>query len=81
MDYRKRGSHARGVYPDTVYLAHGKSKGEARGRIRHKNNARIVKNLEERNVGAKEKSPKQNITNAKDLSIELPEGRESSYHR
>ena len=38
MDYRERGSHARGVY-----LAQGNSKGETRGRKRHKNNARVAK--------------------------------------
>ena len=31
--------------------------------------------MEDRNVGTKGKSPKQ------DLTIELPEGRESSYYR
>ena len=57
----------------TVYLAHGNSKGEARGRNRHKNNARVVRNLEERNVGTKGKSPKQGLISAMDLPIELPE--------
>ena len=37
--------------------------------------------MEERNVGAKGKSPKQDLTNAKDLPMELPEGRKSPYHR
>ena len=32
------------------------------------------------NVGAKGKSPKQGLISAKDLTIELPEGRESPYH-
>ena len=77
MDYRERGSHARSVYP----LAHGNSEGEARGRSRHKNNVRVVRNLEERNVGTKRKRPKQGQTSGKDLTIELPEGRESPYHR
>ena len=36
----------------TVYLTHGDGKGEARGRGRHKNR-KIVRNLEERNVGEK----------------------------
>ena len=50
----------------TVYLAHGNSKREARDR--HKGNSkRLVRNLEERNVGTKERSPKQGIT------IELPD--------
>ena len=44
----------------TVYLAHGNKKGEARGTSRHKrNNNRVVRNLEERNVGMKEKVPKK----------------------
>ena len=67
--------------PHTVYLAQGNSKGESRGRNGHKNNARVVRNLEERNVGTKRKCPKQDLTSAKDLTIELPEGRESPYHR
>ena len=46
----------------------GNSKGEARGRNRHKSN--IVKILEERNAGTNEKSPKQGLTIAKDLTIE-----------
>ena len=49
--------------------------GTARGRSRHKNNSkRGVKNLEEKNVGTKGKSPKQGLTKATDLTIELPEG-------
>ena len=35
---------------------------------------RVVRNLEERSVGAKGKSPKQGLTSTKDLTIELPEG-------
>ena len=51
-------------------------------RNRHKSNSRrVVKNLEERKVGMKGKSPKQSLTCAKDLNIELSEGRESPYHR
>ena len=41
----------------------------------------IVRNMEERNVGTKGKCPKQGIASAKDLIIELVEGRESPYHR
>ena len=37
--------------------------------------------MEERNVGTKGKSPKQGLTRAKDLPMELPEGRVSPYHR
>ena len=61
MDYRERGSHARGVY-NRVYLAHGNSKGEITGRSGHKSNSkRVVRNLEERNEGTKMKSPKLNL--------------------
>ena len=37
--------------------------------------------MEKRNVGTKGNSPKQGLTNAKDLPMELREGRESPYHR
>ena len=37
--------------------------------------------MEKKNVGTKWKSPKQDLTSAKDLTIELTEGRESLYHR
>ena len=37
--------------------------------------------MEERNVGTKGKSFKQDLTSSKDLTIELPEWRESPYHR
>ena len=33
--------------------------------------------MEEKDAGAKGKSPKQGLTSAKDLIIKLPEGRES----
>ena len=36
--------------------------------------------MEEGNMGTV-KSPKQGLASAKDLTIELPEGRESPYHR
>ena len=55
MDYRERGSHTRD-------LVHGNNEGDARGRNRHKSNARVVRNLEERSVGTKKKSPKQDLT-------------------
>ena len=74
MDYREQGFHVRGAHP-TLYLAHGNSKGEVRGRNRHKNNERVVRNLEKKNVDMKEKSPEQDLTSAKNLTIELPEGR------
>ena len=65
----------------TGYLAHGNSKSEARRRNRHMNNARVVRNLEEMNVGTKGKSPKQGLISSKDLPIDLSEGWESPYHR
>ena len=34
----------------------------------------MARNLEERNAGTKGKNPKQDLTSAKDLTIELPEG-------
>ena len=46
--------------------------GEARGRNKRKNNASVVRNLEERSVGTKEKSTKQGLISAKNLTIELP---------
>ena len=47
MDYRERGSYARGVYPtqDTS------SMGTARVKQTEKADTRIVRNMEERNVG------------------------------
>ena len=67
MDYRERGSHARGVYP-TQYT----SKGEARGKSRHKYNSKRVRNMEGRNVGTiSGKSPKQGLTSDKNLTMEF----------
>ena len=57
-------------------LAHGNSKGKQEEET-DKNNAIVVRKLEERNVGTKGKSTKQDLTSAEDLTIELPEGRES----
>ena len=37
---------------------------------------RVIRNLEDKNVGKKGKSSKQGQTSAKDLSIELSEGHE-----
>ena len=45
--------------------------------IQQEADTRVVKNLEERNVGKMGKSPKQDLTNTKGLTIELSEGRES----
>ena len=45
---------------------------EVRGRSRHKHNRnRVVRNLEERNVRTKGKSPKQGLISSKDLTIQL----------
>ena len=67
--------------PHAVYFTHGNSKGEARRTSRHKNNTRVIRNLEEKNVGTRGKSSRQDPTSAKNLTIELPEGCASPYHR
>ena len=41
------------------------------------NSKRVVRIWEENNVGTRGKSPEQGLTSAKDLTIELPEGRDS----
>ena len=61
-----RGSH-------TVYLEHGNSKGVARGR-RQKSTTKYGREHEH----YKGKSPKKDLTSAKDLPMELTE---SPYHR
>ena len=76
----QHGLQGTGCVSHTVYLAHGNSKSEARGRNKHKNNA-IVRNLEERNVGMRGKILKQGLTSAKDLPMELSERLESPDHR
>ena len=61
----------------TGFFVHGNSKGETRERCRYPNNSkRVIRNLEERNVGTKGKSP-NDVTSAEVLTMELPEGRES----
>ena len=45
------------------------------------NSKRVVRNLEEWNVGTKGQRPKQDITRAKAPTIELSEGHELLYHR
>ena len=80
MNYRERGSHTRGVYL-TQYTSRMETARVKQEEETDKNNARVVRNLEERNVDTKGKSPKQGLINAKDLTIELPEGSESPYHR
>ena len=63
-------------------MDYGNTKNEIRGRSRHQNNSKIVvRNMEERNTSSKRKSPKQGLTSAKDLTIMLPEGRDTPYHR
>ena len=42
------------------------------GSRHQKNNKRIVRNLKDRNAGTKKKSPKQGLTRAEYLTIELP---------
>ena len=63
------GDTMQGVCIPHSILAHGNSKGEARGKNRHKNknNAKVVRNLKERNVRSKGKSPKQDLTSANDI--------------
>ena len=73
MDCRERRSHAQECASHTGYLARGNSKDEERGKNRHKNNSkRVVRNLKERNVGTKGKSPTQVLTSAENLTMELP---------
>ena len=70
-----------GCVSHTGYPAHENRKGEARGRNRHKNNAReYSKKSKRKKRGTKGKSRKQGLTSANDLTIELPEERESLYH-
>ena len=77
MDCRERGSHARGVYTahDTLRMKKAWVKQE------EKADARIIVKEQQkiRNKGTwagRGKVPKQDPTNAEDLSLELPEGRE-----
>ena len=59
------------------------SNGETWETIRLMNHSkRVLWNMEGRNMGIiKGKVPKQGLTSAKDLNIELREGCESPYHR
>ena len=41
----------------------------------------VVINPKETNVGTKERSPKNGLASAKDLTVKLHEGRDSTYHR
>ena len=68
------GDPMHGCVPHTVYLAHGNSNGEGRGRSRHKSNrTQVRRNMKERNLGTKGNNPKHDLI--EDLTIELPEGR------
>ena len=42
---------------------------------------RVVVKSEEKSVGTKGKRPKKDLTTAKELTTELPEGRQSPNHR
>ena len=79
MDYRERGSQARGVYHTQDTSRMGTVRVKQQG-SRHKNNSkRVVINLEERDVDTKGKSPKQSLTSAEVLNIEISEEHESPY--
>ena len=82
MDNRERGSHARSVYPTQdsprIETARIKQEEETDTRITVIEQYEIQKKS---NVDTKGKSPKHDITSAKDLTIEHNEGRESPYHR
>ena len=73
MNYRERGSYARDVhstqYTSRLGTARVKQEEETDTRVMQQS---IVRNMEERNVGTKGKSPKQDLTSAKYLTIELP---------
>ena len=61
---------------------HGNSKGKTKGRSRYNNHSnRVVRNMEERNVGTKGKSPKQDLTSPKELTTEISEGSKSLYNK
>ena len=75
------GCLARGVF-HIGYIVRRNSKGKIKIKSRQKNPSKIVWNMEGKNVGIiRVKSPKQGLTRAEDLTIELLELRESPYHR
>ena len=78
MECKERGSHAR-----AVYLTQGTSRmrtASVKQEERHRNNSkRVVRNLEERNVDTTKKSSKGGLTSADNLTIMLPESRDSYY--
>ena len=57
IDYRERGSHTRGVNP-THYILRMETARMKQEEEKDKNNVRVVRNLEERDVGTKGKSLK-----------------------
>ena len=69
MDYRERGSHARG----TLCGIHTSCMGSPFPIVGadKRNSNRVARNREERNVGMKGKNPKQDLFSAKDLLTEL----------
>ena len=71
MEYRERESHARGVRPTQYTSCMGTARVKQEEET-DRNNARVARNLEERNVGTKGKSTKQDLNSTKDLTIEPP---------
>ena len=87
MDNKERGSHLRSVYPtqdtSSMKAPRVKQEEEADTRIIIKDffsflnvfgstDSKIVRYLEERNVGTKRNCPEQGLTSAKDVTIDLP---------
>ena len=64
MDYREQGSHARGVYA-TQYTSRKGTVRVKQEEEANKNNVRVVRNPEERNVGTKGKNPEQDLTSVR----------------
>ena len=64
-----------GVYPtqDTSRMRTARVKQEEKAD--ENNNRRVVRNMNESNIGKKRKSPKQDLTSANNLNIMLPYGR------
>ena len=74
MNYRERGSHARGVYPIQYTSSMRTVRVELKEERHNNNSKRVGRNLDKRNLGMKGRSPKQGLTNAKDLTNDLSEG-------
>ena len=68
MDCRERGSHAQSVHPtqeiSSIEIVNVKQEEEA-----DKNNSKIVRHKQERNVGTKRKINKQDLTGSEDLIL------------